>query len=233
VKIVFSEPLTVFDSAGISLQRKVDTVSWEPLPFFIHRDLQNPMTYTLYHKWGYGREYRINIDSAVFTGIYGKWNAPLQQTFKVKSEEEYGHLYVYADGMSGTGYGELLDASDKMVRKAELKDGGLLFMNLKPAKYYLRYVVDTNGNGMWDTGNYQLHRPPEQVFYYPDFLEIRQNWKIEQHWDVLSTPFTGQKLLEITKNKPKEKKKNANVQANPDRRNSGNTQNPRLIAPEM
>jgi hypothetical protein len=233
VKIVFSEPLIAFDSAYISLQQKVDTLHWEPLPFFISQDAQNPMTYILYHKWEYGREYKINIDSAVFTGIYGKWNTPVQQTFKAKPEEEYGHIYVYADGMSGPGYGELLDASDKAVRKAGLKDGGLLFMNLKPAKYYLRYIADTNENGAWDTGNYQQHRHPEQVFYYPGFLEIRQNWRIEQHWDVLSTPVTMQKLSEITKNKPKEKKKNANAQANPARKNSNNAQNPRLIAPEM
>jgi uncharacterized protein (DUF2141 family) len=233
VKIVFSEPLTLFDSAYISLQKKIDTVNWTPQAFSVRQDMQSPMTYTLYHKWEYGREYKIGIDSAVFTGIYGKWNAPSEHTFKVKAEEEYGHLYVYADGAPGDGYGELLDGSDKVVRKAVLKDGGFLFMNLKPAKYYLRYVLDANGNGMWDTGDYQLHRHPEQVFYYPEFLDIRQNWRIEQHWDVPAIPATKQKPLEITKNKPKEKKKNASAQASQGQRNDNSMQNSRLIAPGM
>jgi hypothetical protein len=233
IKVLFSEPLTVFDSTYISLEKKIDSTSWERQLFSVLQDPQNPMMYTLCCKWEYDREYKINIDSAVFTGIYGKWNAPLENKFKVKSEEEYGHLYVYLDEAPGNGYGELLDASEKVVRKAALKDGGVLFMNLKPSKYYLRYIRDTNENNSWDTGNYRLHRHPEQVYYYPDFLDIRQNWRIEQHWNLLSTPVTKQKPTEITKNKPKEKKRNANIQTNQNQRNGNNTQNTRLIAPQM
>lgn len=230
VNIVFSEPLLAFDSSYIALWRKIDSTQWEPQSFSIRQDAQHPMMYTLSRRWEYGREFKITMDSAVFIGIYGKWNAPLEKSFKIKPENEYGHLYVYVEGISENGYGELLEGSEKVVRKASLKDGGLLFMNLKPSKYYLRYIVDTNGNRQWDTGNYRLHQHPEKVYYYPDFLDIRQNWKIEQHWNVTSTPVMEQKPLEITKNKPKEKKTNATIPANQSQHPS---QNSRLIAPGM
>jgi uncharacterized protein (DUF2141 family) len=230
INIIFSEPLLTFDSSYIALWRKIDSTQWEPQSFSIRQEVQNPMMYTLSRKWEYGHEFKISIDSAVFIGIYEKWNAPLEKPFKIKPENEYGHLYVYVEGISENGYGELLDGSEKVIRKASLKDGGLLFMNLKPSKYFLRYIIDTNGNTQWDTGNYRLHQHPEKVYYYPDFLDIRQNWRIEQHWDVISTPITKQKPLEITKNKPKEKKKDATIPAN---QSQHHPQNSRLIAPGM
>ncbi len=77
-------------------------------------------------------------------------------------------------------------------------------MDLKPDKYYARIVIDTNGNGVWDTGNYAKKRQPEEVYYSPKMYEIMQNWQVEETWNVNSTPLAKQKPLEITKNKPKE-----------------------------
>ncbi len=207
IKIKFSEPLLHFDSKQILLQQKRDSVKWDTLAYSLIQSKINPMHYLIYRKWGYGNEFKISVDSAVFIGIYGKWNDKQELSFKTKMENDYGHLYVNINGVEGPGFGELLDASDRVVRRSTLKDGGLLFMNLKPSKYYLRYIVDSNDNGIWDTGDYALKRHPEKVFYYPLFLEIRQNWEVEQNWDVTATPIIRQKPLEITKNKPKEKTK--------------------------
>jgi hypothetical protein len=88
-----------------------------------------------------------------------------------------------------------------------LADGGALFMNLPPGKYYARLISDENNNFVWDTGNYAGRRQPETVWYYPKEIEIMKNWQIEIQdppWDVHATPFIRQKPLEITKNKPKE-----------------------------
>ena len=64
--------------------------------------------------------------------------------------------------------------------------------------------MDTNENGLWDTGNYAEKRQPEQVYYSPKMYEIMQNWQGEETWDVNSTPLAKQKPIEILKNKPKE-----------------------------
>ena len=99
-------------------------------------------------------------------------------------------------------------------------------MDLKPDKYYARIVIDTNGNGVWDTGNYIEKRQPEEVYYSPKMYEIMQNWQVEETWNVNSTPLAKQKPLEITKNKPKEatkKKRNYKdeSQQSSSRNNSG------------
>ena len=41
------------------------------------------------------------------------------------------------------------------------------FYFLNPGKYGARLINDTNGNGVWDTGNYAEKRQPEMVYYYP------------------------------------------------------------------
>ena len=54
------------------------------------------------------------------------------------------------------------------------------FNNLNPGNYIARVVLDGNGNGKMDTGNYLEKRQPERVSYYPGVIEIRANWEKEE-----------------------------------------------------
>ena len=45
------------------------------------------------------------------------------------------------------------------------------------------------------------------VYYYPQILEPRANWEVEQTWDVKATPLDKQKPDELKKQKPDEDKK--------------------------
>jgi hypothetical protein len=85
---------------------------------------------------------------------------------------------------------------------------------VKPGKYYLRALVDLNGNGIWDTGDYDQDLQAEAVYYYPREIECKEKWDVSQNWNVLSTPVYKQKPLAITKQKPDavKKLKNRNLQ---------------------
>ena len=67
-------------------------------------------------------------------------------------------------------------------------------------------VIDKNGNGKFDTGNYAEKRQPEDVYYYPKALKLKANWDVEQDWDVFALPLEQQKPRAIVKNKPKDEK---------------------------
>ena len=43
-------------------------------------------------------------------------------------------------------------------------------------------IVDTNGNGVWDPGNYLLMEQPERVLHFPTEVNIRSNWSVEFEW---------------------------------------------------
>ena len=221
VSVTFNEPVLDLPKEVFYLDQKVDTV-WTPVDFDFFRDSVNTLNYFIRRPWKYGEEYRLSVDSATIFSLYDKWNEPYSGEFKIKKEDEYGHLYLNIEGIDTTAYVELLNSSDAPVRKAKVKNGGVLFMDLKPDKYYVRLVVDLNDNGKWDTGNYADKRQPEEVFYSPVKYNVMQNWQVE------ATPLAKQKPIEITKNKPKEatkKKRNykdEGQQKSSSRNSSGN-----------
>lgn len=225
ISVTFNEPVLDINKEMFFLDQKIDTV-WNTVDFDFFPDSTNSLNYFIRRPWKYGEEYRIEVDSAAIHSLYGKWNDFFTGEFKIKKEDEYGHLYLNINGVDTTAFVELLSSGDAPVRKAKVKDGGVLFMDLKPDKYYARIVIDTNGNGVWDTGNYIEKRQPEEVYYSPKMYEIMQNWQVEETWNVNSTPLAKQKPLEITKNKPKEatkKKRNYKdeSQQSSSRNNSG------------
>lgn len=208
LKIEFSEPVDNF-SEMVRFQQKIDTL-WHDRDIQFRQDSLNPRLYTADYRFPYGGEYQLSADSALFCGIYNHCNDSVGTSFKTRKEEEYGHLYVLIQGIEGSGLGQLLNTSDKVVRESPLVEGELIFENLQPGKYYLRYIEDKNNNGKWDTGYYLGGEQPERVFYFESFFDVRMYSEIEHNWYVTAIPVEKQKPLDITKNKPAEKKKKQN-----------------------
>jgi len=205
LKITFAEPVIDIDFDKILIQQKVDTL-WEDRKFPIIRDPLNPRLYIVDHKWFYEQEFQIIIDSAAIFSVYGNWNDSIGTIFKFNSEKEYGNIYVKISGSEGPGFGELLDNAERVVRKAILENGELVFEDLKPGNYFLRYIEDTNENGIWDTGNYSENLQPERVYYFNNSIPVNKFGYHEQEWNIKEIPIENQKPLDITKNKPAAKK---------------------------
>ena len=219
LKITFSEPVFDFDFDKIQIQQKVDTL-WEKRKFPIVRDTLNPRVFYVDRQWSYEQEFRIIIDSAAIYGIYGNRNDSVGTHFKFFSEKDYGNLYVKITGNECSGFGELLDNSERVIRKSGLINEELVFEDLKPGNYFLRYIEDLNGNGKWDTGNYADRQQPEKVYYFQGTLTITKYGSHEQDWDIRQIPIEKQKPLEITKNKPVVKQPKRTDQKNQTRQQS-------------
>ena len=224
LSITFMEPVANLDSSLFRLERMVDS-TWTAVDFRFFPDTTNSLRYFILRPWQYAEEYRMVVDSDTVFSVYGKWNNSANHTFKLKKEEEYGHLFINLIGVDTTAFVELLNSSDVPVRKAKVKEGGALFMDLRPDKYYARLTVDLNGNNEWDTGNYAKKLQPELVIYCPKMFQIMQNWQVEETWDVKAVPMKRQKPLEITKNKPKEITKKKRDYRNEGKASSSSNQN--------
>ncbi|MDR1116202.1 MAG: Ig-like domain-containing protein [Tannerella sp.] len=127
-----------------------------------------------------------------------------------------------AGGGTVPAFMELLNSSGSPVAKAIVENGAAVFKDMAPDKYYARLILDENGNGVWDAGSYEKKRQPERVIYFMLQFEIRQNWKIEETWDI-SRSKPGEKPYELLKNKPKEetkKKRDYKEDSKPRRSNS-------------
>ena len=186
ITFLLNEPLTKVDTSRIHLSLGVDTL-WEERPFIISRDSANMLSYTVFGEWRNGQKYKLLIDSAAFTSIYGNNNIKMEMNFSVPTAESYASLFVTLSNYdNGQAYVQLLKG-DKPYRTVKADGDHADFYYLTPGKYYMRMFVDQNGNDKWDTGLFAEQKQPEPVYYFPTEIELRASWDSEQEWNVRST----------------------------------------------
>lgn len=209
VTLTFTEPLAVVDTSRVHFYQKVDS-NLVDVPYLFLPDGDSPRRYTLYAEWEPKATYYFEADSLAFVSILGHPSKPLKSDIRVRSLDEFGTIFLKLNNLglqSGdTAYVELLNRSDKAVAKMPVTDGRADFFYLKPAEYFLRLFIDRNGNGLWDTGNYDQQLQPEEVFYFPKPITVKAKWDMEQAWDVRGIPRHEQKPKAITKQKPDKQK---------------------------
>lgn len=208
INIEFERPVENLEKNQLHLQELIDS-TYKDLDYVLARDTLNPRKYTIQHKWKQGSQYKFAIDSAAIHSYDGKWNNKLDAGFKVKTEDLYGIISFYLTNIPDSipAFIELLDKSDKVVRKAKVTLPKTTIPNLNPGIYYARIILDSNGNGKWDAGDYEQKRQPEMVYYYNKSIDLKAFWEMEEDWDIKELPLDKQKPLEITKNKPKDEDK--------------------------
>lgn len=206
ITITMPAPLASADTSRIHLYSKHDTL-WYKSPFVLRPKPGVHRTYELLGEWRPGIEYSLEIDTMAFTDIYGKTSAPKKQGFKVKTEDSYATILFDITGMADTTVVvQLLNSSDAVVKEAATDNGRVEFYYIKPDTYYARMFIDSNRNGIWDTGDYAADRQPETTYYYPDKIECKAKWDLTLTWNPVSRSLNLQKPMAITKQKPEKEK---------------------------
>ena len=173
--------------------------------------------FELVSEWNPGTEYSLEIDSAAFVDIYGRASKEIKNGLKGKSLDDFGSLTFRLSGVGDTGVVvQLLGKDDKCVRQARADAGGeVAFFYLDPNKYYARAFVDRNGNNIWDTGEYDADRQPEDVYYYSEEIECKAKWDLTKQWTLTAKPRNRQKpgaLIKQKDDKQKAKLRNRNAE---------------------
>ncbi len=215
VTVRFTTPLARIDTSAIHLYTKVDSL-WYDAPYEFSPKDSLPRTYELRAEWRPGMEYSLEVDSAAFEDIYGLVTKSIKQGIKVKALDEYSTLFINLSGgvTDTTLVIQLLDSKGTAVKQTRPINNTAEFYYVTPGKYYLNAFVDANGNGVWDTGDYDADRQPEDVFYYPEAIECKAKWDVTERWNLSARPRYQQKPAAIVKQKAdKEKKKLKNRNA--------------------
>jgi len=129
------------------------------------------------------QNYALSLLPGAITDFFKETNDTLDYNLSTNSLADYGNLRLNVQ-VDTTLYPLLVQLTD---------DGGSLkqeiyaekpqifeFNSIEPSNYFLRVIFDANGNKLWDTGNYLKNLQPERVSYYPDTLEVRANWEVEE-----------------------------------------------------
>lgn len=203
-------PIERYSREAFHLQRKLqnDTIFYpaEIKSIVLRDSTLNRRDLMLKVDWEPGAAYTLAVDSLAMTDIYGLQTKPLKVDFNVRKMEEYGNIVFNIPAVRDSAIVELLDGTDKVVLHTPVKNHRAELLNLQPGKYYARLFIDRNGNGKYDTGNYDMHLQPEETVYYPGAINLKKNWDVEQTWDIYATPIDKQKPEAIKKNKPERKK---------------------------
>lgn len=190
----FSRPINKSTLDSIRVLEKVDTV-YQLIPFQVVEDSLRVRRVFVDAAWKAGGEYQLQIDSATIYDIYGRFNDKLEKKFKVRTEEYYGKIMVNVRGVDCPTIVQLYKAENgksengkrtyNVVQSKEVEqDGEVVFPLLPEGKYCVRAILDRNGNGVWDTGLYLKHRQPEEIVYLRGEIAVKQNFDVEQDFDI-------------------------------------------------
>lgn len=97
--------------------------------------------------------------------------------------EENGVISIQANTRRKHYVLQLMEKTSQKVVAQVIDSPRLTAKNISPSDYYIRAILDTNGNGKWDPGNIYKKEEPERVIYYsaPDgtrAVPVRANWEV-------------------------------------------------------
>ncbi|MDE5786595.1 MAG: Ig-like domain-containing protein [Duncaniella sp.] len=202
-------PIVSLDTTGVHLETMIDSVWYNlPSPAVRLERMGDPMKYIADYKWDEDTHYRLTIDSASVTDLYGLVNKPFIHEFTTKKLSDYSSIRFVIEGLPAgiPAIVELLNSSDKPVARASVEGGEALLSYLSSGTYYARLYIDADSSGTYTPGAIAFERQPEETYYYPRKINLKKNWDIEQTWNINDQPVDLQKPLEIKKNKPKDTK---------------------------
>lgn len=75
--------------------------------------------------------------------------------------------------------------NEKIIKTISFINEPYVISDIFPGEYYLKYIVDSNQDGSWTSGNWKKRKQPEQVFNYPSKITIRSNWYLELDWSIV------------------------------------------------
>lgn len=133
------------------------------------------------------QNYDLTMLPGALTDFFEETNDTLNYFLSTNSLADYGNLRLNLQ-IDSSAYPLVVQLTDQQGSlKQEIyavKPKVFEFNNIEPSEYFLRVIFDENGNKSWDSGNFLKNIQPEKVSYYPDTLEIRANWEVEETFTI-------------------------------------------------
>jgi uncharacterized protein (DUF2141 family) len=177
-------PLQDPDTSKIVLLQTVDSVETMIAHEFV-RDSTNSRRIFMKAKLNPGASYSLVCKGGAFTDLFGNASDSTYYRFGIATEDEFGSVTARLSGYKGNVIVQLLGEKENVVKEVAVRSpGDVKFELLDKGRYRLKVIYDLDSSGSWTTGDFTLERQPEPVTYYPDELDVKINWALEQDWDI-------------------------------------------------
>ncbi len=186
IHMSFKIPIKKWDPSKIKILRQRDTLidTLETKAYFTDPDFQ--MHLVIPAKFGEYKKYGIFIPDSVFYDLYGHSHDTISSMFVTTEMREYGAMKLDVQySKQSPLIIQLLDEKGNVVFQNIISKPQLIdYPYLKPGKYRVKAILDKNGNGKWDTGNYIQKLQPEKCYFIDNLISIRANWDVAQTWII-------------------------------------------------
>lgn len=187
VILQFNYPIDTFKFSGMMDREELNRSDSNALEFTIEGNTVEIRPSYVSHPshWEFDTEHDILLHPGCFTGFGELLSDTIRLKFSVKEQRYYGSLDLQVKWKGGKGIIELLNEKGGVVYR-ETGDGSAKLKRelLPPGKYRARLILDGNGNGKWDGGEYLRHAQPEKVLYSPGTYHVRSDWDVQEVWNV-------------------------------------------------
>ncbi len=182
----FVNPVKTCDLSALKLTIKTatDTNTITPVARFTD-SIQRHLLVT--YNWNSNDKYDLYIPKSSLYDIYSDTCDSTHVMIQMRTVDEYGKFALVVNRLEQTCpvIIQLLTEKGLVVDQHIITNGKRVdFGLLAPAKYGLKAIMDANGNGRWDTGEFIKKIQPERVLVHPKIFEVRTNWELEETWDL-------------------------------------------------
>jgi hypothetical protein len=175
--IDFNKPIQHYTLDSIILL--ADTIT--PIPIDTIKDIKWNNYYTqlqINKQIKVQKNIRVLIPEGTFYSVEGDTSTKFNTTHELKDIEDYGSIYGNVVTTEKNFIVQLIDTESKVI--AEQKNVQKYKFNyLAAGKYRVRVIIDSNGNGKWDQGNFNSLRQPEQIIFSQEEVSLKENWDQE------------------------------------------------------
>ena len=184
-----SFPIDTYDASLISLKEDSTDIT----NFSIDRDTSNLKKFNLKYKLKQNSNYLLTFEEGAFIDIFGDKNKRVVRKFALDKEQNYSQLTLTVN-VPDTGKSyivQLMNDEKVVLRSTPIHEStSLIYKNFITAKYRIKVIYDTNGNGKWDSGNVKKRIQPENIWVSREILTLRPNWEQQTTITIPKEPTT-------------------------------------------
>lgn len=160
------------------------------------------------------KKYSLTVPKETVSSYFEKIAKSYRFDFEADKTENYGSItFKLTNAPEQKFWLQLLNNGGKVIYSEFTSSSEVKFTSVKPDTYSVRILVDNNGNGIWDSADFENNIFAEDVFLYTKKVTARPLWEIVENWNlndqsevsepVLELPETDQTSTPINRNSPK------------------------------
>ncbi|UKB83681.1 Ig-like domain-containing protein [Chryseobacterium sp. MEBOG06] len=182
-KILSNYIVDKIDPSKWTLNIKGDSLT--TLPFNAKISATNPYQILIQSDFISGKDYQLTVPKETVSSFYAKNVQSKRFDFGIGKVEQYGSLEFTLTNAPAFNYWiQLLDSSDKVVHQKYTKGDKVKFDLLKPEEYFVRILVDNNGNKYWDEADFTNQVFAEDAYIFYKKALVRALWETREDWDL-------------------------------------------------